>query len=147
MKRFNNIMDKYMEMNFFKRFLIVTPIFFIFISVFMWFLLGFTFPEINVKGHKANIILELSSFLSVIFGFIVSAMYGILKQSKKFWDAAHAFEAKIEAINNKNELQKYYKAEVPKLQIMASGNPHYNELNRLYSIVSTKYKYMCDNTK
>lgn len=86
----------------------------------MWFLLGFTFPEINLRGHKTNIVIEFGIFLSVIFGLIISGVYEWAKKSQKFYDAAKVFEEKIESIESiesKNKLKDFFNTEYQKLKL------------------------------
>lgn len=147
MKRFNDIMNKYMYMSFIKRWLISIPFLFVFFCVVVYSLLRLTLPESNTNGVIELTIIgvaELALFLSVIMGLFVAFMYGAMGDSVKFWNAARAFGAKIESIEDKEELKEYFDSEFSKVCKMANGGPHSIELHRLYTIASTKYKYMCN---
>ena len=140
MKKFNNIMEKFMNMNFLFRWLITTPLMFVFIAVSFYFLTRGSTVTITEKS-----MIMVSILLSSIMGLMVSLLYGMAKQSIIFWKAAKDFEEAIEAISNKEELEAFYDKAFQDLRKKAMGGPHFSELRRLHTLVNTKHKYMCNN--
>ena len=100
-------------------------------STFYWFI-------------KANLIIsaQIGSCLGFVFTFIVTLMISQIRNSVKFWDYAKELENLIENTNIKQGLQDIVNNELMKLADLSMGNPHYEEIRRLRTIITTKSKYV-----
>ena len=86
------------------------------------------------------------SVLSLIFGVLGGLLFvtSILssRKSTKFWDYAELVEAQIDAADSKEALEYIHKGEFEILRTLCMGGPQISELNRLFTIMKTKYKYV-----
>lgn len=84
--------------------------------------------------------------ISLIFGmfggllFVTSVFSS--RKSTKFWEYAEVVESKIESADSKQALNKIHKGEFEILRKLCMGGLQISEMNRLYTIMKTKYKYV-----
>jgi hypothetical protein len=68
-------------------------------------------------------------------------MFSMMRKSTIFWDYAKLVEGLIENTETKESLQSLFDNEFQDLRKKCQGGPQIPELNRLYTIIKTKYKY------
>lgn len=85
-------------------------------------------------------------FFSLIFGVVGGLLFLIavlsLRKSRKFWDYAKIVEKLIDDANSKERLDSILKWEFETLRELCIGGPQITELNRLFTIMKTKYQYV-----
>jgi len=91
---------------------------------------------------KDYLLLKVCLTIAAIMSPLLTAMHGHMKRSDKFWEYSKEVEYLIEDATTKDELRSIYKNEYVKLNNMAFGSPHYNEIMRLQAIMVTKIKYL-----
>lgn len=69
-------------------------------------------------------------------------MISQIRNSVKFWDYAKELENLIENTNTKQGLQDIVNNELVELADLSMGTPHYEEIRRLRTIITTKSKYV-----
>ena len=84
--------------------------------------------------------------ISLIFGVLGGLLFltSILssRKSTKFWDYAETVEKLIDSADSKELLDYIHKGEFEILRKLCMGGPQITELNRLFTIMKTKYKYV-----
>jgi hypothetical protein len=76
-----------------------------------------------------------------IFFINVSFIF-LSRKSIIFWKQANNFENMLEKIEDKTTISKLYETEFKKLIKLSFARQHSEELNRLYSIMQIKSKYL-----
>jgi hypothetical protein len=139
MKKLNNFLDK-------------APLWQIYI--FGWFFTGsfiaFLFyviePLISDNPAKtifsAEVCLKMGAVSGLLFGLMFMLMFSMMRKSIAFWDYAKEVENLIEDAKTKDELQSIFDNQFQDLRKKCQGGPLIPELNRLYTIMKTKFKYV-----
>ena len=93
---------------------------------------------------------KITNFDNLVISFIFGVLGGLLlltsilatRKSTKFWDYAETVEKLIDAADSKELLEHIHKGEFEILRSLCMGGPQATELNRLFTIMKTKYKYV-----
>lgn len=101
--------------------------------------IGATSPELDISGIKC---ITLGVMSGLLFGLMFTLMLSMMRKSQIFWDYAKVVEVLIENANTKDELESIFKMEFKNLRRKCQGGLQIPELNRLYTIMKTKYKYI-----
>jgi hypothetical protein len=86
--------------------------------------------------------INIGAMSGVLFGLVFMFTVSMMRKSQIFWDYAKAVEVLIEDANTKDELESIFKMEFQNLRKKCQGGPQIPELNRLHTIMKTKYKYI-----
>jgi hypothetical protein len=84
----------------------------------------------------------MGAITGILFGLMFSLMVSMMRKSQIFWDYAKVVEKLIENAETKEALQSLFDNEFQDLRKKCQGGPQIPELNRLYTIIKTKYKYI-----
>lgn len=84
----------------------------------------------------------MGALLGLLFGLMVMLMVSMMRKSTIFWEYAKVVEALIDDTTTKDDLDSIFKNEFQDLRKKCQGGPQIPELNRLYTIMKTKYKYV-----
>lgn len=128
-------------------FLEEAPIWQVFTAFFI-IMLVFLFPTFFLFGELTEteinwwLNIKLSVSIGLLFGGVASIMTTIARKSSVFWDYAEKLECKVEDAECRETLDKLYNTDFQELRKMSFGNPHYDELRKIYTIIKTKYKYV-----
>jgi hypothetical protein len=137
MKRLNNFLDK-------------APLWQIYIlgwfftgaftaSIFYGFqFIGATKPELDFSGINC---IKMGVMSGILFGLMFMLMFSMMRKSQIFWDYSKEVETLIENEETKEGLQSVFENQFQELRKKCQGGPQIPELNRLYTIMKTKYKY------
>ena len=101
--------------------------------------IGVTSPELDFSGIKC---IKIGAMSGLLFGLMFTLIFSMMRKSQIFWDYAKVVEVLIENANTKDELESIFKMEFQNLRRKCQGGPQIPELNRLYTIMKTKYKYI-----
>jgi hypothetical protein len=101
--------------------------------------IGATRPEWNISGINC---IKMGMMSGLPFGLMFTLSVSIMRKSQIFWDYAKVVENLIENANTKDEIESIFKMEFQNLRIKCLGGPQIPELNRLYTIMKTKCKYI-----
>jgi hypothetical protein len=137
MKKLNNFLDK-------------APLWQIYI--FGWFLTGafgasifYGFQLIDPPNSKMLIsginCIKMGALTGTLFGLMFMLIFSMMRKSIIFWDYAKVVESLIDKAETKELLQSIFNNEFQDLRKKYQGGPQISELNRLYTILKTKYKY------
>ena len=93
---------------------------------------------------------KITNFDNLVISLIFGVLGGLLfltsilatRKSTKFWDYAETVEKLIDAADSKELLEHIHKGEFEILRSLCMGGPQISELNRLFTIMKTKYKYV-----
>lgn len=104
------------------------------------------FYTLIVTDPSSKLTTSNISIISLIFGILggllfLTAIFGTRK-SRKFWDYAETVEKQIDAADSKELLEHIHRGEFEILRTLCMGGPQVTELNRLFTIMKTKYKYV-----
>jgi hypothetical protein len=139
MKRLNNFLDK-------------APLWQVYI--FGWFFTGafttFLFyvpvPLIAANTAKtifsAEVCLKIGAMSGLLFGLMFMLIISMMRKSTIFWSYAKEVEKFINEANSKDALELILENQFEYLRKKCQGGPQIPELNRLYTIMKTKYKYL-----
>lgn len=108
-------------------------------SLGIWYSLAITDTTNKLTIHG---ILVISSIFGVIGGLLFLTTISEIRKSTKFWDYAKVVEKQIDSADSKELLDYIHKGEFEILRGLCQGGPQTTELNRLYTIMKTKYKYV-----
>jgi hypothetical protein len=86
--------------------------------------------------------IKMGALLGLLFGLMVMLMVSMMRKSTIFWEYAKVVEALIDDTTTKDDLDSIFKNEFQDLRKKCQGGPQIPELNRLYTIMKTKYKYV-----
>jgi hypothetical protein len=86
--------------------------------------------------------IAMGAITGILFGLMFMLMFSMSRKSQIFWDYAKVVEKLIENAETKEALQSLFDNEFQDLRKKCQGGPQIPELNRLYSIIKTKYKYI-----
>ena len=139
MKRFNEFFDK-------------APLIQVYIAG--WFLSGaFTILAFYVLGQlgevnhdliKTNgiVCIKVGAATCLLFGLIIMMSVSMMRKSQIFWEYSHEVEALIDNATTRAQLESIFENEFQALRKKCQGGPQVPELNRLYTIMKTKIKYL-----
>ena len=124
------------------------------IYIFGWFFTGafiaFLFyviePLISANPAKtifsAEVCLKMGALSGLLFGLMFMLMFSMMRKSIIFWEYAKEVENLIEDAKTKDELQSILENQFQDLRKKCQGGPQIPELNRLFTIMKTKAKYI-----
>lgn len=101
-----------------------------------------TSPELDFSGINC---IKIGALLGLLFGLMFTLLISSMRKSQIFWTRADEVEALIKLAETKEGLQSIYENEFQDLRKKCQGGPQILELNRLYTIMKTKYKYVPQN--
>jgi hypothetical protein len=110
-----------------------------------WFVTGLVvfFISLTFFGDDSlDKILIVSTVFGILFGAMFSGMISMARASDKFWEKSKLIEKLIDDTNTKDGLESIYQNDFKVLQKLSMGKPHNYELNRIFTIIKTKYKYV-----
>ena len=136
MKKINNFLDK---SPLWKVWLVIYPIITIFVGGFI-FILDYFEPTNDIFTRNLNY-LKFGATMSILFTSLVTLLISMIRKSQIFWNSAKELEALIDGVKSKEDLEEIYKNQFQELRLKSQGGPHIGELNRLKSIIETRYKY------
>lgn len=102
-------------------------------------LVGATSENLLINGETC---VKVGVVLGLIFGLLVSLMVSMMRKSTIFWEYAKEVEKLIDDANTKDELQSIFDNQFQELRKKCQGGPQIPELNRLYTVMKTKHKYV-----
>ena len=135
MKKLNNFLDK-------------APLWQIYIfgwaftGLFVFGLFEWVSPLLEGNPLSTIINLKIGATAGLLFGLMFMLMFSMIRKSQIFWDYSKVVEDLIENANTKEELQSILENQFQDLRKKCQGGAHIPELNRLYTIMKTKYKYV-----
>jgi hypothetical protein len=88
------------------------------------------------------IIVKIALTTGLFIGLVFTLMIKQLRDSKKFWEYAEELEKKLDKANTKEELDVLFDGDYLEMGKLASGSIHMREVNRLYTIIKTKYSFI-----
>jgi hypothetical protein len=138
MKRLNNFLDKAPLWQVYIFGWIFTGTFISLLFYFFQFIDG-TSTAMLLTGENC---IKMGIATGAIFGLMVMLMVSMMRKSQVFWDFSKEVEAKIENAKTKDELDFIFENEFQDLRKKCQGGPQIPELNRLYTIMKTKYKFL-----
>ena len=118
-------------------FLFVFLIFAVFVSLLSYFL----FHQVT-KIYNPLISVEGGVGLGLIFATFLTLMFDEMRKSAKFWSYAKEVEWLINKAETKSRLESIRKWEYESLIELSQGGPHTAELERLFAIMQTQYKFV-----
>jgi hypothetical protein len=86
--------------------------------------------------------IKAGATLGLIFGLMILLMVSMSRKSVIFWSYAEEVEKLIDEANTKDELQSIFDNQFQELRKKCQGGPQIPEVNRLYTVMKTKYKYV-----
>lgn len=89
---------------------------------------------------KTSVIPMISLIFGVFGGLLFLTSILSSRKSTKFWDYAETVEKLIDSADSKELLDYIHKGEFEILRKLCMGGPQITELNRLFTIMKTKYK-------
>ena len=98
-------------------------------------------PNIQIDFSGINCI-KVGATAGLLFGLMFMLMFSMMRKSQIFWDYAKVVEELIENANTQESLQSILENQFQDLRKKCQGGPQIPELNRLYTIMKTKYKYV-----
>ena len=104
--------------------------------------LMYMFLYLIIKPSELHNVAWMSVVFSVLCAFMVGTQYFMMRESSKFWTAAKEFEKAIHAAHSRDELMKLSLDDFDQLCKKSQGNPHNHELDRLFTMLITKHKYI-----
>lgn len=106
---------------------------------------GFQFVDIDTNSQidfSGIKYIKIGAMAGLLFGLMFMLMFSMMRKSQIFWDYAKVVEDLIENANTKESLQSIFDTEFQGLRKKCQGGPQIPELNRLYTIMKTKFKYV-----
>ena len=85
--------------------------------------------------------IKMGALTGTLFGLMFMLIFSMMRKSIIFWDYAKVVESLIDKAETKELLQSIFNNEFQDLRKKYQGGPQISELNRLYTILKTKYKY------
>lgn len=98
-----------------------------------------TSPELIITGEAC---LKVGATAGLLFGLMIALMVSMMRRSTVFWAYAETVEELIDEATTKAELQSIFDNEFQSLRKKCNGGPQIPELNRLYTVMKTKFKYV-----
>lgn len=98
-----------------------------------------TRPELIITGEAC---LKVGATAGLLFGLMIALMVSMMRRSTVFWAYAETVEELIDEATTKAELQSIFDNEFQSLRKKCNGGPQIPELNRLYTVMKTKFKYV-----
>lgn len=96
-------------------------------------------PELVITGDKC---IKIGATSGLLFGLMFMLMNSIMRKSQAFWDYTKEVEKLIDEAQTKDQLQSILENEFQELRSKCQGGPQIPELNRLFTIMKTKAKYI-----
>ena len=127
-------------------FLKIYLISFLILSVFIFLMIAILFPFLLTPEDNKKIDflvqIKISVILSAILSTLITLVLQMVKMSDKFWENAKELSKMVDDAESKVELDDIYKNKFQQTNKLSSGHPHYVEMERIYAIMKTKYKYV-----
>ncbi len=119
----------------------------------LWFVIGsfvaslfYGFQLIDPPSFENHIsginCIKMGVISGLLFGLMFMHMVSMMRKSIIFWDYAKEVETLIEQAETKDALENIFNGEFQNLRKKCQGGPQISELNRLYTIIKTKHKYI-----
>jgi hypothetical protein len=109
-------------------------------SIFYGFqFIGATATDINFSLINC---IKMGAMTGLLFGLMLMLMISMMRKSQIFWYYSKVVEELIEKAETKETLQSISDNEFKDLRGKCQGGPQIPELNRLYTIIKTKHKYI-----
>jgi len=86
--------------------------------------------------------IKIGIIMGILIGFMFMIMLSMGRESQIFWDYSKEVESLIDKAETKESLQSIFDNEFQDLREKCWGGPQIQELNRLYTIIKTKNKYI-----
>jgi hypothetical protein len=99
----------------------------------------FADSELNLKFIRSFFI---ASIAGLPFGVMLMLMVSTTRKSQKFWDYAKEVDILVDEADTKEVIDSIHETSFQKLIGMSMGHEHQTELNRIYTIMQTKVKYL-----
>lgn len=143
LKELNNKIDGAINKASFLKIYLIT---FLILSVFIFLLFAILFPFLltleDIKKIDFLVQIKISVILSAILSTMITLVLQMSKMSDKFWENAKELSKMVDDAESKVELDDIYKNKFQQTNKLSSGRPHYTEMERIYAIMKTKYKYV-----
>lgn len=116
-----------------------------------WFVSGvftgsmfYFFDSVNDSAFALNFekCVKLGVMLGIPFGAMIVLMVSMIRKSQVFWEYAEVVEKLIDEADTKEKVRFVFNNEFQSLRQKCQGGPQITELNRLYTIMQTKIKYV-----
>ena len=101
--------------------------------------IGATSQNLLISGENC---IEIGIILGVFFSLFFTFLLSMIRKSTIFWNYSKELESLIEETNTKDELHSIFNKEYKELINKCQGGCQIFELNRIKSIIQTKYKYI-----
>ena len=99
----------------------------------------FSDAELNLNFIRSFFI---ASIAGLPFGVMLMLMVSSTRKSQNFWDYAKEVDILVDEADKKEVIDSIHETSFQKLIGMSMGNEHQTELNRIYTIMQTKVKYL-----
>jgi len=99
----------------------------------------FSDAELNLNFIRSFFI---ASIAGLPFGVMFMLMVSTTRKSQNFWDYAKEVDILVDEADKKEVIDSIHETSFQKLIGMSMGNEHQTELNRIYTIMQTKVKYL-----
>jgi len=99
----------------------------------------FSDAELNLNFIRSFFI---ASIAGLPFGVMLMLMVSTTRKSQNFWDYAKEVDILVDEADTKEVIDSIHETSFQKLIGMSMGNEHQTELNRIYTIMQTKVKYL-----
>lgn len=116
-----------------------------------WFMTGaftgslfYFLDNVNASAFALNFekCVKLGAMVGVPFGAMIVLMVSMIRKSHVFWEYAEVVEKLIEEADTKEKVTFVFNNEFQSLRQKCQGGPQITELQRLYTIMQTKIKYV-----
>ena len=143
LKELNNKIDSAItKASFLKIYLVTFPILSVLIFLMLTILFHFLLTPEDNKKIDFLVQIKISVILSAILSTMITLVLQMAKMSEKFWENAKELSKMVDGAESKVELDDIYKNKFQQTNKLSSGRPHYIEMERIYAIMKTKYKYV-----
>lgn len=86
--------------------------------------------------------MKLGAFIGIPFGAMIVLMVSMMRKAQIFWEYAEVVERLIDEADTKEKVGFVFNNEFQSLREKCQGGPQITELQRLYTIMQTKIKYI-----
>ena len=124
------------------------------IFIFGWIFLGgsvailfYGFQFIDIDPNNQLVFsgircIKIGAAAGLLFGLMFLLMISMMRKSIIFWEYSKEVEALIDGAATRKELVSIFENEFQDLRKKCQGGPQIRELNRLYTVMKTKIKYV-----
>jgi hypothetical protein len=124
------------------------------IFIFGWIFLGgfvailfYGFQSIDIDPNNQLVFsgircIKIGAAAGLLFGLMFLLMISMMRKSIIFWEYSKEVEALIDSAATRKELESIFEKEFQDLRKKCQGGPQIPELNRLYTVMKTKIKYV-----